>query len=74
MEFYLAMLKNTLFAAAATITIVASSSLPAAASGGLPGASVSVPEPSTILGTLVVSGIGLLTTKKKGAESNEEQK
>ncbi|MEB3343476.1 PEP-CTERM sorting domain-containing protein [Okeania sp.] len=67
------MFKNTLSLAAATIAVVASTSLPAAAVGGLP-APVSVPEPTTILGTLVVGGIGLLTTKKNAAVSNKEQK
>ncbi|MEM1172948.1 MAG: PEP-CTERM sorting domain-containing protein [Cyanobacteria bacterium P01_H01_bin.35] len=74
------MLKNTLSTAAATIAIVASASLPAAATSDLTDLIGSaepparVPEPSTILGTLAVGGIGLLTAKKKGAQSNEEQK
>lgn len=70
------MLKNTLFVAAAAIAVVASFSAPASATGGLPGTTtpVSVPEPSTLLGTLVVGGIGLMSTKKKGAQSNQEQK
>ncbi len=74
------MLKNTLSVAAATIAVIASVSLPAAAvidldevinSADTP---ARVPEPSTILGTLVVGGIGLISTKKKAAQSNEEQK
>ncbi len=72
------MLKNTLSVAAATIAVIASASLPAAASiGSLTGTAntpARVPEPSTILGTLVVGGIGLISTKKKAAQSNEEQK
>ncbi len=75
------MLKNILSVAAATIAIVASASLPAAAFLDLEGTIGSadtpkarVPEPSTILGTLVVGGIGLISTKKKSAESNEDQK
>ena len=74
MEFYQVMLKNTLSIAAATIAVVASTSLPAAAVGGLPGQTQSVPEPATILGTLAVGSMGLLATKKKTAVSNEEQK
>lgn len=75
MECYLIMLKNTLFVVASAIAIVGSASLPAAAfgSGNLAdGANnpTEVPEPSTILGTMVVGGIGLLSSKK----SNQEQK
>nr|WP_293098002.1 PEP-CTERM sorting domain-containing protein [Okeania sp. SIO2F4] len=73
------MLKNTLSVAAATIAVIASASLPAAATGlgdilGQANTPARVPEPSTILGTLVVGGIGLISTKKKDAQSNEEQK
>ena len=72
------MLKNTLSVAAATIAVIASASLPAAATFGNLGNQANsparVPEPSTILGTLVVGGIGLISTKKKDAQSNEEQK
>jgi len=74
------MLKNTLSVAAATVATIASLSLPAAATGGSILAQINdpeptrVPEPSTILGSLVVGGIGLIGTKKKGSQSNEEQK
>ncbi|NEP80102.1 MAG: PEP-CTERM sorting domain-containing protein [Okeania sp. SIO3B3] len=69
MELYLAMLKKTLFAAAATITVVVSSSLPAAAvncpDGQVPNADgfgcvdapIEVPEPTSILGILAVGGL-----------------
>ncbi|NEO53299.1 MAG: PEP-CTERM sorting domain-containing protein [Okeania sp. SIO3B5] len=64
------MLKNTLFAAAATITVVASSSLPAFAVGcpdgqipdpndpfgGCIDAPVELPEPSSILGIVALGG------------------
>lgn len=63
------MLKNTLFVAAATISVIASSSLPASAvddcpAGQVPGdfggcvdGPVSIPEPSSILGILAVGGL-----------------
>lgn len=63
------MLKNTFFAAAATITVVFSSSLPAAAVNCPPGqvpdgsgfgcvdAPIKVSEPANILGILVVGGL-----------------
>ncbi|MDJ0705481.1 MAG: PEP-CTERM sorting domain-containing protein [Leptolyngbyaceae cyanobacterium MO_188.B28] len=53
------MLKNTLFAAGAAIAVIATASLPASATGGLPTKSTNpqpVPEPITILGTLAVGG------------------
>ncbi|MDY7008586.1 MAG: PEP-CTERM sorting domain-containing protein [Cyanobacteriota bacterium] len=63
------MLKNTLLTVAATIAVVASSSLPAAAVNCPPGqvpdadgfgcvdAPIKVPEPTSILGILAVGGL-----------------
>jgi len=72
------MLKNTLLAAATLLTVIGSASLPANAFGigdlaENANPPQEVPEPSTILGTLVVSGIGLMISKKKDMHSNEEQ-
>lgn len=72
------MLKNTLFAAATTLTVIGSS-LPAFAFGSVDLGEAAnppqeIPEPSMILGSLVVGGLGLMASKKKGVKSNEEQK
>ena len=75
------MLKNTLFVVASAIAIVGSASLPAAASECqgtvnafgecIPPEPVELPEPSTILGSMVVAGALL---GKKGLDAKNASK
>ena len=68
------MLKNTLLAAGAAIAVIASVSLPAAATGGLPMSSPDpqgVPEPTTVLGSLAIGG-GLIAKKIAGSKQAEK--
>ena len=66
------MLKNILFATGAAIAIIASASLPASATGGLPQSSdpQSVPEPMTVLGSLAVGG-GFVAKKIADSRKNK---
>ncbi len=69
------MLKKALVVTSAAIALSAAASLPASATG-LGGVAnqantpVTTPEPSFILGSLVVGGIGLFGAKKNSAKSN----
>lgn len=67
------MIKHSLFAAGMAIAVITAVALPASATGGLPSPSPDpeeVPEPLTIIGSLVVGG-GIIAKKFAGSKQDE---